>query len=125
MTKELSFPKSHRLLSSSDFSPVFDGASFKVNHPRFLLLAKFNDLAHPRLGIVVAKKHIRLAVQRNLTKRLIRESFRNKQHNLPAIDAIVLARRGSDNLTKEELLEILNSLWTRAAKKARKIAQET
>ncbi|WP_086929257.1 ribonuclease P protein component [Agarilytica rhodophyticola] len=120
MRKEFSFPKSLRLLNSSDFSPVFDKPSFKVHHPQFLLLAKFNNLNHPRLGIVVAKKNIRLAVNRNRTKRLIRETFRNKQNNLPTIDAIVLARRGNEELLNEQILEILEGIWRRAAKKAQK-----
>ncbi|MFL0803430.1 MAG: ribonuclease P protein component [Agarilytica sp.] len=119
MIKTLDFPKSHRLLNSSDFTPVFDAPSFKIHHSNFLILTKYNDLGHPRLGIIVAKKNIRRAVQRNQAKRAIRESFRHKQHNLPAIDAIVLARRGSEQLAKEQVREILDSLWNRAAKKSK------
>lgn len=121
---DLRFPKSRRLLNSSEFSPVFDNASFSVQHSNFLILAKFNTLGHPRLGVIIAKKNVRLAVNRNHLKRLMRETFRNKQHHLPAIDAIVLARRGSDTLSKENTSEILNSLWNRAAKKATKKATE-
>lgn len=120
MSKALDFPKNLRLLSSSDFTPVFDSPSFKIHHPNFLILAKINDLGVPRLGIIVAKKNIRLAVQRNRCKRVIRESFRNKQHHLPPIDAIVLARRGSDQLAKNEVREILDSLWDRAVRKSKK-----
>jgi len=114
------FEKNRRLLSSSDFSRVFDNPPLKASHPQFLLLAKFAEHEHPRVGLVIGKKNVKRAVDRNRIKRLIRESFRLKQHNLPTIDAIVLARRGADQLSNAELSTILESLWTRVAKKATK-----
>lgn len=116
--KGLTFTKSDRLLSSSEFAAVFNGAVFKASHPSFLILAIPNVASHPRLGLVIAKKNVRLAKNRNLVKRLVRESFRLKQHNLPTIDAIVLARRGSDLLSNSEIYQCLDSLWKRVAKKA-------
>ncbi len=116
----LCFTKKQRLLSSKDFSRVFDTASIKVSHPNILVLGKENSLGIPRIGLVVAKKNVKLAVNRNKFKRLVRESFRLKQHQIPSIDAIVLARRGVDNLTDQELSKILSDLWKRVAKKAEK-----
>lgn len=118
--KGLSFRKSDRLLNSSEFAAVFDGAVFKASHPSFLILAIPNTVDHPRLGLVVAKKSVRLAKNRNLIKRVIRESFRLKQHNLPPIDAIVLARRDSDKLPKAEIQQCLDKLWKRVAERANK-----
>ena len=115
-----SFTKSQRLLNSSDFSAVFDGAQFKAPHSHFLILAIPNALGHSRLGLVIAKKNVRLAKDRNRIKRLVRESFRLKQHNLPAIDAIVLARRGSGELENPALIKTLDSLWKRVAQRANK-----
>ena len=45
-----------------------------------------NNLEHPRLGLTVAKKHLKRAHDRNRIKRLVRESFRLSQHNLPSCD---------------------------------------
>jgi len=112
------FRKSDRLLASSEFARIFNGADFKASHPQFLLLAKTNEHGHARLGLVIGKKHVRLAVGRNRLKRLIRESFRLKQLHLPAIDAIVLARRGADEITNQDIFNILEKLWMRVAKKA-------
>lgn len=120
-----SLRKADKLLNSSDFSFVFDDASIKVSHPQFLILARANNLDHPRLGLVVAKKNIRLAVSRNRFKRLVRESFRLKQHNLPAYDAIVLARRGFEDLSNPECINILSGLWKRVAKRAAKLQSES
>ena len=117
------FPKNKRLLTSKDFSEVFAGASFKASSQHLLILANKASEPHPRLGLVIAKKNVRFAVDRNRAKRLIRESFRLKQHILPPIDAIVLARRGLDTLDNHEILKVLDKLWTRVATQASKISQ--
>lgn len=111
------FTKQQRLLSSSDYTPVFNDAPIRASHPCFLLLCRSNN-HRARLGLVIAKKHVKRANQRNRIKRLVRESFRLQQHNLPAIDVIVLARKGADALTNAEVLVIINGLWKRITKRA-------
>lgn len=118
LEKGLSFCKSDRLLNSSEFAAVFDNAKFKASHPLFLILAIPNNLGHCRLGLVIAKKNVRLATRRNTIKRLARECFRLKQHKLPAIDAIVLARRGSGEASNLVLTQCLDKLWNRVAERA-------
>ncbi len=116
------FSKSLRLLTSSDFQAVFDDAPFRASHKHFLILARPHHQgrsASPRLGLVIAKKNIRLAVQRNRIKRLVRETFRLQQNSLCGIEAVVLARRGMDELDNPILIKQLNQQWRRIAKKAR------
>jgi ribonuclease P protein component len=117
LTLDYQFDKSLRLLNSGDFKAVFDGASAKAHQQHFLILAKSNGTSTPRLGLVIAKKNIRLAVNRNKVKRIIRETFRHQQHQLGGIDAIVLARRGMDQLDRAELEKLLVKQWQRLAKK--------
>ena len=112
------FGKSLRLLSSSDFQSVFDGATARISHQHFLILARTNKLDHPRLGLVIAKKHIRLAVARNRIKRLIRESFRQQQQSLAGIDVIVLARKGMGELPSATITKQLSQQWQRVLRKA-------
>ncbi len=114
----LSFSKQHRLLNAKDFEWVFSDASIRASHQHCLILARPNLGTSPRLGLIIAKKHIRLAVQRNRIKRIIRESFRQQQHQLPAINAIVLARKGLDKLDSHEIHKLMESLWQRVRKKA-------
>jgi len=114
------FGKSLRLLNASDFQAVFDDPPFRASHKHFLILARHNNLSHSRMGLVIAKKNIRLAVNRNLIKRLIRESFRTEQQNLVGFDAIVLARRGMDGLENADLSAQLGKQWQRIARKASK-----
>ncbi|MGQ9424815.1 ribonuclease P protein component [Gilvimarinus sp. F26214L] len=115
---DLSFRKSSRLLGSPDFQRVFSHAKYKVSHRHLLILASPNSLQQPRLGLVIGKKNVRLAVQRNRIKRHARETFRLNQHKLPGVDAIVLARSQLDRLSDRELNALLTRQWSRLSEKA-------
>ena len=112
------FPKSARLLTPADYQRVFQRGQFKVSSKTVLILATANELSRPRLGLVIGKKNIRLAVQRNRVKRLIRESFRLRQQAIPALDVVVLARRGLDKQDNSLLYAELNTLWDKLLKRA-------
>jgi len=115
---DLSFPKTVRLLNSHDFKTVFDNAEIKVSNAEILILACRSSHQNSRLGLVIAKKNVRLAVHRNRIKRIIREGFRAHQHQLGNIDLVVLTRRGVDRLDNQVLQSNLNKLWLKLAKKA-------
>ncbi len=113
------FTKSLRLLCAADFKPVFDDAPFRASHQYFLILARLNQQPHARLGLVMAKKHLRHAVDRNRMKRQIRESFRLQQQALAGLDIVVLSRKGMDNLSNTEFSLQLTQQWQRIFKKLR------
>ncbi len=117
---DYSFGKPRRLLNAGDYKSVFDQADLKVSTAQLLLLARFNDQDGPRLGMVIAKKNVRLAVARNRIKRIVRDSFRLQQQQLDHIDIVVLARRGVDQISNPELQQMLNQLWRQQQKKARR-----
>jgi len=117
------FNKSLRLLSSSDYKTVFDDAKLKVSSPQVLFLARPNGRSHPRLGLVVAKKNAKLAVQRNRIKRIARESFRLQQHQLGGIDAILLARSGLDRMDNREMQQMFADLWKQLKRRTEKYAR--
>lgn len=118
------FGKSKRLLNAADYKLVFDGVDHKASTKELLCLSRENTLDHPRLGLVIAKKNVRHAVQRNRVKRIIRESFRLHQHTLPAIDVIVLARKGVADMENAELHAELEKLWQRLSAKYSKHRQK-
>ncbi len=84
------FPRTFRLHTAADFSKVFATRS-KLRGRYFDLhfLVRESQLSEDsgsRLGLVIAKKLARRAVQRNLLKRLARESFRHVHSRLPSGD---------------------------------------
>jgi len=108
--KSFSFTKESRLLNSANFKPVFDQAHYLSSSNAFLILARENH--RPRLGLVVAKKHFKLAVERNRIKRIVRESFRT--HSFPkSYDLVVLARSGANVADKAELRKQIESAWVK------------
>lgn len=115
--KSNSFPRELRLLTPSQFSRIFDHP-VKAVSDHFTLLAKPNDLAHPRLGLTIAKKKEKTAVGRNRIKRIIRESFRLNQHNLPNIDIVVLARDKVGEADNKQMHKQLNKLWKKIAQRS-------
>ena len=118
MTARYRFPRTHRLLRPAEFQTVFDSTAFKVGEQHFLLLVRPNGLDHPRLGLVIAKKKVRLAVERNRLKRTIRTSFRLHQAALPPVDLIFMARNDLGSLASAELALQLEKSWKRLARKA-------
>tara|TARA_R110002094_G_scaffold3689_3_gene11917 strand:+ start:578 stop:952 length:375 start_codon:yes stop_codon:yes gene_type:complete len=114
------FPRSSRLLNAGDYRTVFNGATLKVSDRNLLILATPNQLSHPRVGLVIAKKNVRLAVQRNRVKRIIRESFRLQHSGLPNLDIVVLARKGMGDLDNPTLQRLIQNSWQRLSKYALK-----
>ena len=112
------FCGSRRLLNKADYSQVFENAQVKASHPQFLLLAKPNQRKTHRLGLVIAKKNVRLAVERNRIKRVTREFFRQLNHEAPFLDVVMLARRNIGSLENKELSSILHQQWQKMLLKA-------
>jgi ribonuclease P protein component len=110
------FGREKRLLTPRQFKAVFDSPSAKVPGKNVLLLARQNELDHPRLGLVIGKKSVKLSVERNRLKRVIRNSFRLNQAILAGWDIVVVARKGIAEQTNAELAEHFGKLWKRLAR---------
>ena len=136
-TGHLSFKKNHRLLNSKNYKTVFDGVEYNQGGGYFTFLSRENQLSRSRLGMVVAKKHIPLAVNRNKIKRAIRESFRHhragvyndsyevntddcliEQEKLKMFfDTVVLVKAKANLLSNIELKKELEKQWLKLSKK--------
>ena len=108
---EFGFPKTSRLLNTTDYKAVFGNAKLKVSCHHFLVLANRNTRSRARLGLVIAKKNVALAVQRNRIKRQLRNTFRHNKELLNKLDLVVLARKDADKLNNKDLIDTINSLW--------------
>lgn len=97
-------------MTPKNFSFVFDKAIPAVSN-HITILARRNDLETARLGITVPKKKVKNATDRNTIKRIIRESFRLRRHQLPNVDIIVIAKQGIGQLDNHEMVVQLEKLW--------------
>jgi ribonuclease P protein component len=111
----LGLPRTARLLDKAQFQQVFEDARKSVD-PYFTVLARRS--AHPgaRLGLAIAKKCARRAVDRNRLKRLVRESFRTERAVLPGVDLVVMCRRDAVAADNPRLAASLARHWARIRK---------
>ena len=90
------------------------GSSLRLRGRHFALHYSPNSAGTPRLGLVVAKKLAKRAVQRNLVKRLGRDVFRHAQASLPSYDLVLRLSAKLDDVTKrgmrEEMIDLLGRL---------------
>jgi ribonuclease P protein component len=93
-----------------DFTRVFRQGK-RTGGSGLTVLTVENSVGHPRLGLAIAKKHIKLASRRNRLKRIIRESFRQHQSAFPGIDIVVLSRPGVDQRDSAQLWAALERHW--------------
>jgi len=104
------FNRESRLLTPGQFQAVFS-KPLRFGSSHITILTTPNSTEHNRLGLAIAKKRVKLAVQRNRIKRQIRESFRLNQHNLPDIDLVVMVKSGTDKLENQEIKRQLEKIW--------------
>lgn len=112
---QASFPAETRLQEAREFRRVFaQGQKFVSNG--FVLIAAPSDGLSARLGLALAKRRIRRAVDRNRVKRVLRESFRRVRVELGAVDIVVLARSHTATMSNPELFTQLARTWPRIAR---------
>ncbi|MBP8194300.1 MAG: ribonuclease P protein component [Azonexus sp.] len=84
------FARRYRLTKTDEFSSVF---GFRRAIRGKLLMLHYQPrpegMTEPRLGLVVGKKLLKHAVDRNRLKRIVREQFRLRRASLPGVDLVV------------------------------------
>jgi ribonuclease P protein component len=106
--KRHTLPKSRHLRLPSEFSAVYD-ARVRESRGPIMVYALPNALGYPRLGMSVNRK-VGTAVRRNRIRRLIRESFRLLQHDLPQGYDLVVVVRPHEPLILAEYQKLLSAL---------------
>ena len=96
--------------NSISFQNVFK-KSYKKTTGEIIILGRFNLLEYPRLGLSISRKNIKYSHDRNLIKRLIRETFRLLQHQLVLMDYIVITKKNVLYLTNKKIIDMLKILW--------------
>jgi ribonuclease P protein component len=103
-------PRERRLRRSGDFKRLY-ARGRRLSQERFSAVVQPNELGAPRLGLSVAARLARRAVERNRVRRLIRESFRAHQSRLPALDIVVGLRSPVGDIDNAQLRRTLDKLW--------------
>lgn len=113
----LTLPAKRRLRRKSDFDAAY-ARGRRFGNGFFGVTALWNDKAGPRLGLAVAVRTAGGGVERNRIRRIIRESFRLHQHELPSVDLVVSMRNNARKATPTELRDSLDALWKTVAAKS-------
>lgn len=87
------FGRDRRLTSTEEYDAVLARPTLRCRGRLLSILARDVGMAYPRLGLIVARRHVRRAVERNRIKRQIRGYFR-KSHELPSMDIVVMTHAG-------------------------------
>jgi ribonuclease P protein component len=107
---ELTHSKEQRLRRKREFDAVYAHGR-RFGNGFFGVTAHVNLKGWPRLGLAVAVKTAGNGVERNRIRRLIRESFRLHQHEIPGLDLVVSARLRARGVANCELRAQLEPLW--------------
>ncbi|OQX04406.1 MAG: ribonuclease P protein component [Thiothrix lacustris] len=109
------FPRGVRLTRGVEFQRVFQyGKRLHANGLNARAVA--NNVGFPRLGMAIAKKALRRAHERNRIRRLVRESFRQHQASLPAVDMVIMCRADVLTMSNTDIFQQLEGLWLRLHK---------
>ena len=106
----LSLPSERRLRRKADFEAAYARGK-RIGSEFFLVIARPSSTG-PRIGLAISSKVAGNSVQRNRIRRLIRESFRVRQHELPPCDLVVSARKVR-GVPSSELRASLDGLWAK------------
>ena len=107
----LKFQRSQVLRTGAQFQGVYrQGRRFGNELFTAAVCANLGGL--PRLGLSIAARTVGNAVARNRLRRVIRESFRLRQLELPAVDIVIGARNAARAAEADKVRTALSRLWT-------------
>ncbi len=108
--ERLTFPAARRLRRKWEFDQLYASGK-RIGNNHFGVTVHPNSLGLARLGLAVASKPFGGSVPRNRIRRLIRESFRLRQHELPHVDLVISARPRARDVPAAQLRASLDGLW--------------
>ncbi len=103
-----------RLSGPAQYGPVFKKGTHTGGGGLTVLFVE-NTLGYPRLGLAIAKKHIKFATGRNKVKRLVRASFQAHQAPLGSVDVVVLSRKEITKRSAAQINTALQGHWLTVA----------
>jgi ribonuclease P protein component len=113
------FARNRRLVKAAEYRAVFD-SGHACSSEYFTLLGHINEQSAGRIGLAIAKRRIARATRRNAIKRVVRESFRHHQHELAALDIVVIAKTAADTADLKRVRKALDAQWAKLATRVRR-----
>lgn len=109
----LTLPKSF-FFAKADFESMFKNGKKKFGSFFVVYFRPLESEHTKRLGFTVSKKSTKINVKRNLVKRIVRETYRLKQHELAQYQILVVGKRdlkAADRIKlREDLCRLFESL---------------
>jgi len=106
------FPRRYRLNEKHEYDRVLKSrAAVLLRCGCFRVFAVQAPDSCARLGLIVGKRQLKRAVDRNRVKRAVRESFRRSRESLPPIDVVVQLTSAPDECFARDVV----SIWSRVA----------
>ena len=116
------FPRTCRIRKRAEYDRAFRMGRSR-HTPSFRVVVAPGETGVSRLGLVVSKKNVRKAHDRNRVKRFLREYFRKHRNRLdPVLDLVVVAKRGSADLSAAAVASEMDAAlreWLAPSSKAR------
>ena len=86
------------LVGKKDFDNVFKNSDNSFSSGPFLVILKKNEISSTRTGIIIQKKFVKLAVNRNYIKRKFREIIMRSELN--SFDAVLMVKNKIEEFDK-------------------------
>ena len=109
-----SFTKADRIRRRSEYLRV-QAQGRRIHSRHFGVTLAPTEALGPRLGLVVTRRFGK-AVRRNRMKRLLREFFRRHKERLPLRDVVIMAKKGAEVLSYDQVAAELSRLLLAPAK---------
>ena len=109
------FPRAARLVSKPQFDAVF-AAGLRQHSDYFRVHVLKDTGADARLGLAMAKRVAKRAVDRNRLKRIAREAFRCRNEPLAGLDLVLYAKDAAVPASADALRADLQRLFQRLAR---------
>lgn len=123
-TAPYAFSRAHRLLVKAEFDAVFAAPDLRQRGVGVLLLVRLRSQQGPsRIGFVLAKRHLKRAVDRNRLRRACREAFRRHRFLRP-VDVVVLAQSNAKAQLSDSLMGKFTALFQRIDSKLASAASD-
>jgi ribonuclease P protein component len=115
MSHAASFKKEERLRKTSEYQKVFKGGFRTKTGWLGVYWNKCSSGQGKRIGVMIAKRSLKRAVDRNRVKRVVREFFRANKNNLPdGTDIVVKSVSECNRFNSSDLRKEVNELFCKS-----------